>query len=246
MLAGIPGWQHADYRDLSGGETNRTYLVEADGRRAVLKIDARPRAAPYNRRAVESVIQKSAAGAGLAGNVLYADETVILTEYVDGEVWTADDLDDFDNLDRLAMALRKLHSLPLTGRVFDAATAARDYARRLDGADPLIARQCLDVVESMRAPRNLCCCHNDLVAANIVSAGEIRFLDWEYACDNDPFFDLATIVAHHELPTGHAERLLDAYFDGDGRRWHAQLVAQERHYDALNWLWRASRRVSGD
>jgi thiamine kinase-like enzyme len=70
---------------------------------------------------------------------------------------------------------------------------------------------------------------------------EVRFLDWEYACDNDPFFDIATVVAHHDLPAGRAEFLLNAYFDGDGERWRSQLERQTEFYDALHWLWDAAQ-----
>jgi thiamine kinase-like enzyme len=95
----------------------------------------------------------------------------------------------------------------------------------------------LAVVESAPGPMNLCCCHNDLVAENIIATPDIRFLDWEYACDNDPLFDLAVIVAHHGLSDGQARVLLDAYFDGNGDAWRRQLGVQVRLYNALNWLW---------
>ena len=67
------------------------------------------------------------------------------------------------------------------------------------------------------------------------------FLDWEYACDNDPFFDLATIVEHHELSDAHTAELLNAYFDGDGQRWRHHLERQRKLYLALLCLWMASR-----
>jgi hypothetical protein len=35
--------------------------------------------------------------------------------------------------------------------------------------------------------------------------------------------------------------LLDAYFDGDGKRWREQLQRQAGVYEALLWLWEASR-----
>ena len=54
-----------------------------------------------------------------------------------------------------------------------------------------------------------------LVAGNIIATPAIRFLDWEYACDNDQFFDLATVVAHHDLSDDRADFLLNAYFDGN-------------------------------
>lgn len=239
VLAAIPGWQEASYRELKGGLNNRTLLVEADGARAVLKIDAAPRHRPYNSRDEEARIQSAAADIGLAARVLFVDETTFLSEYQAGSVWTRESLND-DNLLALAAALRRLHALPLTGRTYDAPAAAKLYADNIDDADPEIVKRCVAVIESMPAPRNLCCCHNDLVAQNVVATPELKFLDWEYACDNDPFFDLATVVAHHELTTSQAELLLEAYFDGDGRRWREQLIRQERLYDALHWLWLAA------
>ena len=241
MLASIPGWQEASWRELSGGQTNETYLVEAHGNKAVLKIDAEPRSAPYNSRIEESRIQKQAASIRLANDVLYVEETVYLTAYVEGRTWTRDDLAEDENLVELAQALRRLHALPLTGRSFDAVSAANQYLDRIGDEDPVIAEQFVALIESMRRPGNLCFCHNDLVVENIIAAPDVMFLDWEYACDNDPFFDLATIVAHHELSGRQAELLLDAYFAGDGSRWRPQLVEQERLYDALNWLWMAAK-----
>ena len=241
VLAEIPGWEGASCRELSGGLSNRTFLVETDGRAAVLKIDPRRRDAPYNARPAEAAIQTAAAEQGLANRVLYVTDTVYMTEYLEGDVWSGEELRDDARLDALAAALRRLHSLPLTGRVFDAVGAARNYARHTGTADPDRVRACLQRIESMPLPHNLCCCHNDLVAANIIAAPDIRFLDWEYACDNDPFFDLATVAAHHRLPQDRVDRLLDAYFDGDGRRWRGQLTRMAGFYDALLWLWQAAR-----
>ena len=242
VLSSIPGWQKAAHRELPGGLTNKTYLVESGNMRGVLKIDAAPRSRPFNNRIEEARVQERAASIGLAGNVLYAEETVYLAEYVDGTTWTREDFESDQNLVALAHALKRLHALPLTGRTFDARSAARAYRQRIEDADPLLAAQYVAVIESMRQPGNLCCCHNDLVAANIVSAPGVVFLDWEYACDNDPFFDLATIVAHHGLSDRQAELLLDSYFDGDGALWRRQLADQERLYDALHWLWAAAQR----
>lgn len=240
VLAAIPGWQHARYRELQGGLTNRSLLVESAGARAVLKIDSAPRSRPYNSRDEEARVQSTAAGIGIAARVLFADDTVFMSEYQDGSVWTRESLDDENNLIALAAVLRRVHSLPLTGRTYDALAAARLYGEHIDDADPEIVKRCISVVESMPVPHNLCCCHNDLVAQNIIATPELKLLDWEYACDNDPFFDLATVVAHHELNTTKADLLLEAYFDGDGQRWREQLIRQERLYDALHWLWLAA------
>ena len=240
ILADIPGWQGASYRELPGGLTNRTLLVERAGRRAVLKIDPAPRMPPYNPRREEALIQDRAAALGRANGVLYVHETVLLAEWSEGELWTRAHFDQDDNLRRLAQALCEVHGLPLTGKIFYLKAAARKYAGQLDAATLVAAESRLALIDSMPGPMSLCCCHNDLVAENIISTPQVRFLDWEYACDNDPLFDLAILVAHHGLSDRHADVLLDAYFDGDGRRWRERLATQMRLYDALNWLWSAA------
>jgi len=243
VLVAIPGWRGATFEELPGGLTNRTLRVEKDGRRAVLKIDPAPRKPPFNSRQDEARIQERAAALGRANRVLHVGDTVLLAEWADGEVWTRSHFDDEQELAQLGRALREIHGLPLTGRVFDLQAAARQYAAQLDRSDLDDAKSHLALIESMRGPMNLCCCHNDLVAENIISTPGIRFLDWEYACDNDPLFDLAIVVAHHGLSGRQAALLLDAYFYGDGRRWREPLDIQVLLYDALNRLWAAANAL---
>ena len=237
----LPDWADASFEKIACGQTIGSWFVDAGDRRAVLKIDDAPRGAPFNTRHAEAQIQSSAVKQDLANRVLYVTDTVLMTEYIDGTVWSKDCLKDSANIEQLAIALRKLHSLPLTGRTFDAPGAARAYARGIVDGDEAKIRDCLRKVDGGPLPPNLCCCHNDLVVANILNTPEIRFLDWEYACDNDPFFDLATIAAHHALSEGQRTTLLDAYFDGNGSRWREQLQRQSEVYEALLHLWEQSR-----
>ena len=241
VLGEIPGWAGADCTELAGGSSNRSYLVEKDGRRAVLKFDAAARELPYNTRANEGRVQTTAAQHGLAGRVLYVDDRIYLTEYAEGHVWSRVDLEDEQNLVTLAGALKALHSLPLTGRTFDASVAVRSYLSDIDNRDQDTIRRCTEIILSKGMPQNICCCHNDLVAGNIISTPDLRFLDWEYACDNDPFFDIATVITHHDLSDQQATLFLNSYFDGDGDRWRGQLRSQMYMYDALHWLWLAGR-----
>jgi thiamine kinase-like enzyme len=241
VLAALPGWEDANVRELNGGLTNKTYLVESDQAKAVLKIDVVSRSGPFNERRKEAQIQTTAAEQGLAAAVLFASDTVYMTEYLEGVIWSNTCLEDDANLDKFAAALRRLHAMPLTGRTFDALGSAREYVQQIPNADQDKVNECLQTIAAGPRPPNLCCCHNDLVVANIINTPEVRFLDWEYACDNDPFFDLATIVAHHKLTAQQSDYLLDSYFDGDGKRWREQLARQTRVYDALHWLWEKSR-----
>ena len=237
VLRGIPEWKGARIERLAGGRTNHTWLLTAGDRKAVLKIDETPRSSPYNTRAQEAEVQSLAAEQDLSGRVLYVSDTVYVSEFLEGEVWTRDSLRDDANLERLGAALRRLHALPLTGRVFDALSAARTYAGRIRDPDESRVRACLQAIAAEPPGPGLSTCHNDLVVDNIVSAPDTRFLDWEYACDNDPMFDLATVVTHHGLNDAKAGVLLDAYFDGDGERHRERLARQSDVYAALLYLW---------
>jgi thiamine kinase-like enzyme len=241
VLADIPGWEGASCTELSGGLTNSTWRVTAGSNAGVLKIDDGPREAPLNTRCDESNTQNMAARAGLAPHVILADECFYFTEFVEGVVWQRSCLEEDDNLVLIAAALQRLHALPLTGRSFDAGVAAKRYVERVAGLDADIVQKCTEIIARMRLPQNLCCCHNDLVAENIITTPDLKLLDWEYACDNDPFFDLATVVEHHELSDAQVTKLLDAYLGGDGQRWRAHLEKQRKLYLALLCLWMGSR-----
>jgi thiamine kinase-like enzyme len=241
VLDGIPGWEGAAYGELAGGLTNRVWLVRKDGKRAVLKIDHKPRVVPLNTREDERRLQMVVAEHQMAARVLFDEECAYLTEYVDGHVWSREDLSDEQNLVDLAAALKRLHALPLTGRTFDANATVDWYFSRIKNQETETVRRFADVVLSRGLPPNLCCCHNDLVAENIIRSTNVQFLDWEYACDNDPFFDLATVMTHHDLSAEQSSLFLNVYFDGDGERWRPQLQKQMYVYDALHWLWLAGR-----
>lgn len=246
VISNLPEWQGATSTKLTNGLTNDTWLLQKGDRKAVLKIDAQPRQAPYNSRHDEAAVQALAAEAGLANNVLFADSRIYLTEYVEGSTWSPDDLDRDEKISQLASTLRRLHTLPPTGRSFDAVAAAQQYVRTIDYPDEKPVAVCLDVIKKTPLPNVLCFSHNDLVAENIITTPTLKFIDWEFACDNNPMFDLATIVEHHELSEGQAQSLLEKYFGGSAERWHPQLVEQQRLYLALYWLWLASRPDSSN
>jgi len=241
VLATIPGWENAEYTELKGGLTNTSWRVTAGEKTGVLKIDNGPRSKPFNTRCEEANVQNMAATAGLAPRVILADDGLYFTEYLDGEVWERSCLDKKGNLELVAATLKRLHALPLTGRSFDAGIAAKRYIEGITGLADTVIDKCKVIISSMRLPQNLCCCHNDLVAANLITTPDLKLLDWEYACDNDPFFDLATIVEHHELSDSQVTELLNAYMGGDGQRWREHLEKQRKLYLALLCLWMGSR-----
>jgi len=244
VLASIPGWEDARWRRLAGG-TNRPVFHVTNGKKdAVLKIGEHARGGPFNTPEQEATVQTVAAGNGLAADVLYAAPGAYLTEFVHGDAWEQRHFKEIEYLEMLAVTLRQVHALPVTGLVFDARSAARLYAAQADDADREWTGFCLDVVEKSRLPQKLCCCHNDVVAENLLLSPGLTLIDWEYACDNDPFFDLATVIEHHDLSDQQVSVLVNAYCGKDGKddsNWRERLAEQRQLYLALWWLWMSPR-----
>jgi len=248
-LSRIPGWngKPATWRELKGGLTNRTYLVERADESFVLRLDAAHTSAFNPDRIGEIEIQKQAAAAGLAPELIFAgaDSGILLSRYVPGRAWDAADLDDDKNMEALADLLRRVHDLPASGILFDPNGVAKRYAANLKMHHGLhaFALRCKDIIAGISMSGKFRCCHNDVVAANIVADPALKLLDWEYACDNDPMFDLASLIGFHNLVDDRQEVLLNAYAGGNDIVLNERLDAQVRLYDAIQWLWLANRQV---
>ncbi|NNK33217.1 MAG: phosphotransferase family protein [Xanthomonadales bacterium] len=257
VLAALGGYAGAAVRrQLSDGPTNASFHIEHGGRAYVLRID-KPEAERLGLdRAREDHLARAAAAAGLASEILYSDpgQGILLREYLPGRSWTGQDLQDPRNLALLAGRLRQLHALEVEARPFEPAEAARRYAEHLG---TLEAQRLFEQLERhaafMGAPIVLAPCHNDLLAQNIleVEPGEsgpgesdLFLIDWEYAAPGDPWFDLAIVISHHDLPEDLAAAFIEAYLDRPPTpAERTRLQQQCRFYQLLLALWKL--RVGG-
>ncbi|HEX2140641.1 MAG TPA: choline/ethanolamine kinase family protein [Woeseiaceae bacterium] len=249
-ISRIPGIEPAKarYRLLGGGRSNRSWLVEAEERKLVLRLDG-PRAKELGLdRRRERAILARAGGQGVAPEVVFADADagILVYEYLEGRCWTRADLEDGSNLEKLAALLRRVHALPRSGVPFDAAGAAARYVALIRGNEALLSfgQRCREIAEAVPVPARVACCHNDVVAANVVATPELRLLDWEYACDNEPLFDLASVIGYHDLDEPQKTSLLRAYAGSEDAERRALLNEQLRLFDALQWLWLAVREAA--
>ena len=235
------------YREIQAGLTNRSYLVEVNGRSHVLRLDTRHAARMGLDRRLEFEIQRRAAARGIAPPILAAepDEGWLLYEYLDGRVLKPGDLTDRATIEAIAEVLRIVHDLPASRRVLSVNDAAARYLAivRPDSSLSAFAHRCVERVAAAPTPATIRCCHNDIVAANIVANGRLRLIDWEYACDNDPLFDLASLAGYHDLDERIVADLLAAYSGTSDGELRERLVEQRRLFDALQWLWLAAQQV---
>ncbi len=248
-LTRVPDWDGnvASWRELKGGMTNRSYLVEKGSDSFVLRLNAAHTNVFNLDRISEMEIVAQAAVAGLAPELVFADvdSGILLYRYIPGQVWDVSKLDDDRNLETLAELLRRVHDLPESGVRFDPIAVADRYTRNLESRPGLhdFACRCEEIIAAMPVCAEFRCCHNDVVAANIIADPDLKLLDWEYACDNDPMFDLASLIGFHNLQSDRQSVLLRAYAGGKDSELEERLEIQIRLYDAIQWLWLANRQM---
>ena len=198
-------------------------------------------------RSCELPILESAGKAGIAPAILYAnpDAGVLMTEYLHGKVWQESDLDSAENIEALGALLRRVHALPPCGNSIDLTAIAEKYAQHLQSRPALyaFASTCVKIISESPRLDSVTCCHNDIVAENVIEAGGLNLIDWEYACDNDPMFDLASAIGFHNFDDRRQQMLLGAYAGGADKELQERLAEQIRVFDAIQWLWLATRHI---
>lgn len=246
----IPGWDPGitDIEELKGGLTNRVYHIRSSGRECVLRL-AQDHSGIFDLdRACELAILETASDAGIAPAIMYSDEDagILMTEYLHGKVWQESDLESGENIESLAALLQRVHALPSCCSPLDLTGIAEKYQEYLKARHGLhaFASNCVRIIRDRPMHETITCCHNDIVAENVIDSGGLNLIDWEYACDNDPMFDLASAIGFHNLDEERQQMLLSAYAGGTAGELKERLAEQVRVFDAIQWLWLASRHLA--
>jgi thiamine kinase-like enzyme len=152
---------------------------------------------------------------------------IVFTEHLFmARPWRLRDVREPRNVARAAVRLRQLHETATTSSArelpeFDALSFVRRYFDGLPGnRAAAAARRIVDEAELLAMAydgieESDVVCHNDLVAANILDDGVLRFVDFEYAVRARPVVDLASLVAMNDLNAVSVSALLGEYYCGE-------------------------------
>jgi thiamine kinase-like enzyme len=211
-------------RPLSGGITNRNFLVEAAGTddRWVIRLAGNDTHLLGISREVEHAATVAAAGVGVGPEVtaFIRPEGYLVTRFIVGSAVSDEAVHRSETLVRVADSLRRIHDGPAIPGLFVPFRIVEAY-RALAAARgvPIPPEYGLAMTFVRRIelafladPVELRPCHNDLLNANFIDDGRrIRIVDWEYAGMGDPFFDLGNFSINHELTPDEDAELLLAY-----------------------------------
>ena len=212
-----------DPRPLAGGITNKNFIVEDRGRRYVVRVGSDISVHGIV-RANELAASKAAHLAGLSPRVVHAEPGILVLDFIEGRTFTAEDVRNPANLERLVDMVRRCHhDIPQYLRgpatMFWVFHVVRDYGHTLREGSSRYVVQLPDLLaraarlEVAVGPIDVVFGHNDLLAANFIDDGRRLWLvDWDYAGFNSPLFDLGGLASNSELPAEQAERALSLYF----------------------------------
>ena len=174
----------------------------------------------------------SAAVAGVNADVVYFDASdgLMVTRFVDGGVTMTPERfrADLGAIRRAGRAMHRLHTeaapFATEYRVFDVideykALLLSKSSPMPEGSTTCRPRPTLGRAALLANPVPVAPCHCDPLCENFLDTGETMYLiDYEYAGNNDPMWDLGDFSVEAGFGPEHDAVLLDAYFEAPTRQ----------------------------
>lgn len=223
--AGLSLWSGpVEPEPLSGGITNRNFVVRDRGRRYVVRI-GEDIVVHQVMRFNELAASRAAHAAGLSPAVVHAEPGALVLEHIEAETLTEARVREPAMLERILPLVRRCHrEMPRHMRgpvlMFWVFHVLRDYAATLgEGGSAHLDRlpglmATAEALEAAVGPIDVVFGHNDLLAGNFLDDGQrLWLIDWDYAGFNSPLFDLGGLASNNGLTEGQERGLLEGYFE---------------------------------
>jgi thiamine kinase-like enzyme len=211
---------------LSGGLTNRNYVVTWGEKRFVIRIPGASTELLAIDRVNERHNARAASTTGISPRILeyLEDWSVMVLEYVEGETMSGERLRGSAMPARIAASLHRLHSAPPFLEDFDMFRIIERYLGVVAERAVRIPDGFLDWMETIADLERVLAvnvrprvpCHNDLMAENYIDDGsQLWIIDFEYSGNGDPCFELGDTAQESGYDDDQKAALCAAYFGRD-------------------------------
>ncbi|MFC7054039.1 choline kinase family protein [Hansschlegelia quercus] len=239
-VCGLAFWKGpVDPEPLTGGITNRNFLVRDQGRKYVVRLGEDiplHNVMRFNERAAAM----AAEAAGVSPALRHFEPGVIVIDHIEGR--TFGEADVRAELPRVAELIRRTHRdlgkhLKGPALAFWTFHVLRNYGHTLrDGGHRMVSdlprlEAIADRIEAFVGPTEVVFAHNDLLPGNFIDDGEkLWLIDWDYAGFNTPLFDLGGVASNNGFSPDETDQLVAIYYrrapdDALRARVQAMLVA---------------------
>lgn len=206
---------------LPGGITNHNYIVNDASGSYVARVCVDKSVLGIDRRN-EMACQQAAWKLGVAPRVVHHANGVMISDRLHARTLKAEEIREPAFLPRLVAVLKRLHDgwAELSGEMlyFSAFQTVRTYARTAVELGARVPQNLAAMVADAGrlsetiAPFIPVLCHNDLLAANVLSTEDrVWLVDWEYAGIGHPLFDLACLSGNCGFSRDQERSMLEAY-----------------------------------
>ena len=215
--------QSVAYDVLSGGITNRNYLIHKDGKKYVLRIPGNGTEA-FIDRDNEQAATRAAAKLGISPDVMAVvePEKAVVIPFIEGEVMSQGAIAGNDEkITDIVKSLKQVHSqakFKRTTYVFDMIRSYTKMAEECKAFFPHDFKWMRNIMEQIEKAMErdippLAACHNDVLSENFIvdPSGKMWLLDWEYSGMNDPYFDLGDLAVEHPFNREQEELIIKTY-----------------------------------
>ncbi len=241
------------------GLTNINHLVVVGDDRFVVRLPGEG-TSEYINRGEEEVAARSAAACGVNAEVIFFDATdgLMVTRFIDDSTtMDAEQFTDLGAVARAGHAFRRLHStaapfatdFKLFPMIDEYKALLSSKGATLPHGYETVQRQAERVRAALEdAPVSLVPCHCDPLCENFLDTGERMYIiDYEYAGNNDPMWDLGDLSVEGGFAPNQDEALLRAYFDGEPPpSQRGRMIGYKALCDLLWTLWGVIQHVNGN
>lgn len=212
LLNLIPKVKNIVQSDL--GLTNQNYVVTLEsGEQLFVRVPY-----PHNHKlfdyALESKVHQLIDNKNINLPYLFLDEEsgIKISPYIEN-INHLDELEPSKVLPLIANKLRQLHTCPRVHVEFD---IVGKYNKFKDlNTKPFINLTPYEyILNELSIFQERVLCHNDLVNGNVIEVkNQLYLIDYEYACDNHPYFDLLSLITENNIDDPILKQLFfESYF----------------------------------
>jgi thiamine kinase-like enzyme len=225
LIAKIPAFATATaIEKLEGGLTNTNYKISTPARNYFMRVSHNSTHLLGIDRFNERINTERANQAGVGPAVIdfLPTEKVLVIEWINARTLHAADFQTQPALlVEIASALRKLHGGPKFQGDFNFPGLWRNYQKTVMANGYFMPEEFLDVQPLVQQLENILAarpeeklpCNNDLLAENFMHDGnKIWIIDYEYAGQNEPSFEIGNLASESGLTELQMTQLCDAYW----------------------------------